>query len=76
MFFKKELYTSKNDINLYKSNNGGFLRKEYKVVTIKGGKTVEKLVNSAQEKLDEMASQGWEFKFLDNILWIFERENK
>ena len=50
--------------------------KEYKVVTIKGGKTVEKLVNSAQEKLNEMASEGWEFKFLDNILWIFEREKK
>ena len=50
--------------------------KEYKVVTIKGGKTVEKLVTSAQEKLNEMASEGWEFKFLDNILWIFEREKK
>ncbi|MFX1346264.1 MAG: DUF4177 domain-containing protein [Promethearchaeota archaeon] len=48
--------------------------KEYKVVTIKGRKTLEKLVNSAQEKLDEMAAQGWEFKFLENILWIFERE--
>jgi hypothetical protein len=50
--------------------------KEYKVETIKGGKTVEKLVNSAQAKLDEMAAQGWEFKFLENILWIFEREKK
>jgi hypothetical protein len=50
--------------------------KEYKVETIKGGKTVEKLLNSAQEKLDEMAAQGWEFKFLSNILWIFEREKK
>jgi len=50
--------------------------KEYQVVTIKGGKTIEKLVNSAQEKLDEMAAQGWEFKFLDNVLWIFEREKK
>ncbi|MFX0083659.1 MAG: DUF4177 domain-containing protein [Candidatus Hodarchaeota archaeon] len=48
--------------------------KEYKVVTIKGGMTPKKLVESAQEKLDEMAAQGWEFKFLDNILWIFERE--
>ncbi|MFX1420157.1 MAG: DUF4177 domain-containing protein [Promethearchaeota archaeon] len=48
--------------------------KEYKVVTIKGGMTATKLVENAQEKLDEMAAQGWEFKFLDNILWIFERE--
>jgi hypothetical protein len=48
--------------------------KEYKVVTIKGGMTTQKLVESAQAKLDELAAQGWEFKFLDNILWIFERE--
>jgi hypothetical protein len=38
--------------------------------------TPKKLVDSAQEKLDEMAAEGWEFKFLDNILWIFEREKK
>jgi hypothetical protein len=48
--------------------------KEYKVVTIKGGKTIQKLVDSAQETLDALAVEGWEFKFLDNILWIFERE--
>ena len=52
----------------------GYTMKEYKVVTIKGGKTLDKLVVSAQEKLDEMAAEGWEFKFLDNVLWIFERE--
>ena len=50
--------------------------KEYKVETIKGAKTLEKLVNAAQEKLDERAAQGWEFKFLDNVLWSFEREKK
>ncbi|MFX1411431.1 MAG: DUF4177 domain-containing protein [Promethearchaeota archaeon] len=48
--------------------------KEYKVVTIKGAMSAKKLVESAQETLDELAAQGWEFKFLDNILWIFERE--
>ncbi|MFX1480794.1 MAG: hypothetical protein ACFFCI_22125 [Promethearchaeota archaeon] len=48
--------------------------KEYKVITIKGGRTIQKLVGSAQETLDTLAAEGWEFKFLDNVLWIFERE--
>lgn len=48
--------------------------KEYRVTTIKGGMSAKKLVESAQATLDEMAAQGWTFKFVDGILWIFERE--
>lgn len=49
--------------------------KEYHVMFIKGGMTPKKLVENAQETLDEMSAQDWELKFVSGVLWIFEREN-
>ena len=36
----------------------------------------KKNMDNYQALLNDMASQGWEFKQKDGVLWIFEREKQ
>jgi hypothetical protein len=49
--------------------------KEYKVEMIKPGMTGQKSRDKMESLLNDLASQGWEFKFeVGGLWWIFERD--
>ncbi|MFX0011688.1 MAG: DUF4177 domain-containing protein [Candidatus Hermodarchaeota archaeon] len=48
--------------------------KEYKVEIIKMSMTSQKSLEHIENILNDLASQGWEFKFQSGVWWIFERE--
>jgi hypothetical protein len=48
--------------------------KEYKVVYIKPSMNPDKVAYKIENVLNEMAGQGWEFKFSSGVYWTFERE--
>jgi hypothetical protein len=48
--------------------------KEYKVEIIKPGMTTKKSTENIESVMNNLAKDGWEFKFQSNVWWIFERE--
>ena len=50
------------------------LMKEYKVIFEKGSMTPQKGREKFEERLNSLATEGWEFKFVTGTYVIFERE--
>ena len=48
--------------------------KEYKVIFEKGSNYPQKTVDKFEARLNELAAEGWEFKFVTGTYIIFERE--
>ena len=48
--------------------------KEYKIEIIGPAFSPPKIAEKAEKMLNEMATQGWEFKFYSGIIWVLERE--
>ena len=48
--------------------------KEYKVIFEKGSNYPEKMVEKFENRLNEIAAEGWEFRFVTGTYIIFERE--
>ena len=48
--------------------------KEYKVELLKMSMTSQKALEKIENTLNDLASQGWEFKFQSGVYLIFERE--
>ena len=48
--------------------------KEYKVIFEKGSMNPKKDVEKFENRLNELATEGWEFKFVTGTYVIFERE--
>jgi hypothetical protein len=48
--------------------------KEYKVIFQKASMTAQKAVEKFENNLNKLASEGWEFKFMEGMYLIFERE--
>ncbi len=47
--------------------------KEYKLEIVGPAFSPNKTAEKAEKMLNEMATQGWEFKFNSAIMWLLER---
>lgn len=61
---------------IIKINLKGNIMKEYKVEIVKPAMNTQKTVENFEFLLNNMAEQGWEFKFQSGMWWIFEREKQ
>ena len=50
--------------------------KEYIIEIIGLAFSPPKTAEKAEKMLNEMAAQGWEFKFNSGIMWLLEREKQ